>query len=85
MDTSRAQTVGDINTGEDQKEEESGGCNKDILDNPHREVSLYCGRQSLLSAAEEERTTKGWAADTHRPTILAVGAELGDASYHFRA
>ncbi|XP_036134929.1 TIMELESS-interacting protein isoform X2 [Molossus molossus] len=38
MNTSRAQTVEDINTGEDQKEE-SDGLNKDILDNPHSDAA----------------------------------------------
>lgn len=35
MNTSGAQTVEDVNTGEDLNEEESDGLNKDILDNPH--------------------------------------------------
>lgn len=33
--TPRAQTAKDVNTAEDQKEKESDGFNKDILDNPH--------------------------------------------------
>uniref|UniRef100_G3TYT5 TIMELESS-interacting protein n=1 Tax=Loxodonta africana TaxID=9785 RepID=G3TYT5_LOXAF len=35
LDSPRAQTAGEVNTSEDQKEEESNGLNVDILENPH--------------------------------------------------
>ncbi|KAM9183805.1 TIMELESS-interacting protein isoform 1-T2 [Dugong dugon] len=38
MDTPRAETVGEVNTSEDQKEEETNGWNEGILENPHHDA-----------------------------------------------
>ncbi|KAM8781524.1 TIMELESS-interacting protein [Rhynchonycteris naso] len=52
MNISRAQTVEDINTSEDQNEE-SDGFNKDILDNPHNDASA-----NTVNQEEELKTEK---------------------------
>ena len=53
MNASRAQTVEDVNIGEDQNEEESDGFNKDILDNTHNDVAA-----NIVNEEEELKIEK---------------------------
>ena len=53
MNASRAQTVEDVNIGEDQNEEESDGFNKDILDNTHNDVAT-----NIVNEEEELKIEK---------------------------
>lgn len=53
MNTPRAQTVEDVNTGEDQKEE-SDGFNKDIVDSPHNDAAV----SDAVNEEQELKTEK---------------------------
>lgn len=79
MNRPRAQIAEDINMGGDQREEESGGFNKDILENPHNDAATNTVNEEeelKIEKAQLEQSFEVGQASTKRKSVNLVSSEF---------